>query len=146
MLARISRRMSYLFALATAQVLLPGCGESSGTVSGRVKFQGKELDGGYVVIQSEKNTASPPIRAKIGSDGSYSATGVPYGVNNIGVEPPPKALTSFIPKGIADKANVPGDKDAAKMYAASEGTYVDIPQVYRVPETSKIVVTVDSGR
>jgi len=148
MLARNRRCAASLGIMGLALALVAGCsGESTGTVSGSVKFKGKEMDGGYVVFQSEKNTA-PPVRAKINSDGNYSAPGVLYGVNKVGVEPPPQSLASKMPKGIADKAKVPADKDAAKMqavYSATEGTYVDIPREFRTPETSKITVTVDSG-
>lgn len=147
MLARNGRAVS-LGIIGLVVALVPGCsGESTGTVSGSVKFKGKEMDGGYVVFQNEKNTTSPPVRAKIGSDGNYSAPGVLYGVNKVGVEPPTKSLEANMPKGIAEKGKFTGD-NAAKMkgmYSNTEGTYVEIPREFRTPETSKIVVTVDSG-
>jgi len=146
MLARIGRRAASL-GISLVVALVPGCsGESTGTVSGSVKFKGKEMDGGYVIFQSEKAN-TPAVRAKINSDGNYSAPGVLYGVNKIGVEPPTKPLEANIPKGIAEKGKFTGD-NAAKMkgiYSNTEGTYVEIPREFRTPETSKITVTVDSG-
>jgi hypothetical protein len=146
MLARNGRRVSSLMVVGMALLLLTGCGESTGTVSGRVTFNGKELDGGFVSFASEKNTTVPPIRVKINSDGSYKAPGIAYGVNKIGVEPPQKSAASLM----KDKGKMPEDKDMAKakeVYGVTGGggTYVDIPSAFRNPETSNLVVTVDSS-
>ena len=149
MLARIGRSVVSLLVLCALLALAPGCGgERTARVTGKVTFQGKELDGGYVVFVNDKATWQE--RAKIGSDGTYSAA-VVYGVIKYAVEPAPKPLSANIPKGMLDKGKkIPADKDAAgaaKMYsAASEGTYVDIPVAYRAPESSKWVVTIDGSK
>src|SRR5437762_620488 len=143
MLARIGSSVGCLIVLGGLLVVLPGCsGESTCRVTGKVKFQGKELDGGHVVFVNQD--ATKVVREKISSDGSYSAS-VPYGAIRYAVEPAPKPLQANIPGKLKDKASIPGGQDAAKMYAATEGTYVDIPMMYRNAESSKWTVTIDSG-
>jgi hypothetical protein len=142
MLVRIGRCCLSLVVLNALLVLAAGCGGSTATVSGKVKYAGNEMDGGTVLLVDEKNTVN--IRAKIASDGSYSAPGVPYGTVKVGVEPVANAKGPFT-KAPGDKSNMPEDK-AAMMFGKATGTFVDIPAAYRNPDTSKITVTVDSGQ
>jgi hypothetical protein len=75
-----------LMALAGALAAISGgCtgGEKVASVSGTVTFKGKPLPGGTIVFLSEDKTKQE--MAPIKSDGTYSASSVPWGKVLIGV-------------------------------------------------------------
>ena len=131
-----------LFLLALGLVVAPGCGggEKFASVSGTVKFKGKLMNGGQVVLANEDNTKVE--RATIQSDGTYTTSRVPYGALKVGVEPAPKML--IMPKNAKPPKDASGE--GAEAYARkSAGDYVDIPDQKRSPLTSNLVLTIDSS-
>ncbi len=144
------RQTTLLVFFGLSLFALPGCGgEKLSKVSGKVTFNNKIVTGGMVVFANKENTkiARGPIQA----DGTYVATGVPYGQILVGVEPAPKSSASFMPKNagvdkVKAEENNPAAQKAAQMYAKKEGSdYVNIPANLRDPTTSNITVYVDSS-
>ncbi|WP_143392798.1 carboxypeptidase-like regulatory domain-containing protein [Fimbriiglobus ruber] len=66
-------------------LLSTGCGEKTGSVSGKVSYQGKPLAGGYIsfLTQGEKSVMKS---GQVGVDGSYSIPDVPAGPTKITVQ------------------------------------------------------------
>jgi hypothetical protein len=114
-----------------------GCSGGTGTVSGKVTYQGKAVPGGTVTCMTKNNH---PFMGKIESDGSYTVNGVPTGPVTVAVEagvgadepplplpgkdPPPKAPVTPAPK-------VP--------------TIMQIPRQYANPDSSGLGLTVARG-
>jgi hypothetical protein len=139
---RCCRRLLVLLPfLAVVTLAIPGCpGERTARVSGKVTYKDQPVTGGQVVFANEDNTKVE--RVPIDNEtGAYSSSHVPYGKLRVAVEPAGKPLGAFIPK---DKGKIPKDTPGSEAYSKSSGTYVDIPGMYRSPETSRIEVTIDS--
>jgi hypothetical protein len=133
-------------------VLLSGCG-SSGTVSGKVLYNGKPVTGGHLTFQSEKGI----FRTIIGEDGTYRIGKVPIGPVKIAVEN--EALKIQEGQGEMISKAVPKDKQGKDMNVAEmmkgmqqqmqkgaiPGKYVRIPAKAKDPEKSGLTYTVTSG-
>jgi hypothetical protein len=74
-----------VLAVALLVLAASGCGNRTGTVSGKVFYQGKPLPGGNVNFMSEGPSATVKS-STIQSDGSYSVSGVPVGLAKITVQ------------------------------------------------------------
>jgi hypothetical protein len=133
-----------LLLLGVGFFLLPGCsGEKFGSVSGNVRFKGKLMNGGQVVLANEDNTRVE--RVPIEPDGSYSTSRAPYGNLRVGVDPPPQKL--IMPKNAKPPKDAPGGNAGAEAYARkSVGDYVEIPADKRNPMTSNIFLKIDSSK
>jgi hypothetical protein len=147
--------IKYAFCLGGVSVLAlwsAGCGASTGTVSGKVTYQGETLGGGSVLFVSPgKKTVSAPI----GPDGTYTIVGIPAGPVQIAVETksamPPDAkqqagMAATRPT-IPPDANLP--PSAKEMYqnstAAAAAKYVEIPEELGDPDKSNLTLTVTGG-
>jgi hypothetical protein len=64
------RTATFLILPLFTVVIATGCGESLGTVSGTVTFEGKPLPTGRVVFHPE-DTSSAPAFARLNTDGLY---------------------------------------------------------------------------
>ena len=144
---RISLAVSLVVAAA-------GCG-SKGTISGKVKYKGKELQTGHVTFVSE--TTNQSFNATIGEDGSYTMTKVPAGPVKIGVKSGPTSMVGGgPPKDMGGKFGPPGGvKDAPEGQGPPKDTNMDprargqdypkVPDEYGDPEKSKLTYVVVSG-
>jgi hypothetical protein len=83
--SRFARRLLCCFVLSLLFATASGCGQKTGTVSGKVTYQGKALPGGNVNFLSESSGAVFKT-SKIESDGSYSVSGIPVGPAKITVQ------------------------------------------------------------
>jgi len=105
-----------------------GCArEVRSTVTGKVDYEGQSLNTGYVTFQVNNLVTRG---AAIGSDGSYSVDGLPYGsaVVSIYVEEPPPP----VPEGITPTA----------IAGTYEPNPVLIPSKYETHETSGITLQI----
>jgi hypothetical protein len=116
-----------LFALGTT-----GCGRS-GKVSGTVKYNGKLLTSGFVVLVDEANRPVPP--AYIQTDGTYLVPTAPVGSMKILINTPPPQ-----PPEIPEK-----ESPEYKEYEAKLAAYVSIPTRYQDLEKSGKTFKVKSG-
>ena len=124
--AALSMLAFSLLALATA-----GCGKSTGSVSGKVTYQGKALPGGYVnfLSQGEKQVTKS---SSIQSDGSYAVSGLPVGPAKISVQ------------GLKARrlASLPGQGGKENKVEQKE---VYVPDKYGNTETSSLTYEVKPG-
>src|SRR5437660_1764669 len=94
---------AWLLVGAAALALLPpsaGCA-GSGTITGKVTYQGRPLTGGTVQFTSTKGRGTRTVQ--IGEDGSYTIPNMPTGPVKIAVEtksaqPPPVTTTGDDPR------------------------------------------------
>ena len=144
---RLSLREGVNCCLATLALAtcagLSGCGgASTGTVSGKVLYNGTPLKGGNVTFVPEAQGEHSIISA-IGEDGSYSVEKVPVGAVKITVETkslkPKTNVPAYAPPPGSPGGYQPPDPNAmAKRYVA-------IPDSYSDPEKSGLTCTVKGG-
>jgi hypothetical protein len=128
-------------ALVAALLLgLTGCGSGRGTVSGKVSYRGKPLATGSVVFVGPDKT---PITAEIGTDGTYTATGVLEGSNRV-------AVVSYDPATLVptDKAGRPTEAPPVdpKLWFPIPGQYEDANTsglVYPVTRNTTNTIDID---
>lgn len=117
-------RIALVLVMCLSFSAIGGCRRvASATVSGKVDYDGKPLNSGYITFLVNNSTAKG---GNISPDGTYSISDLPYGsaVVSVYVEPPPPAP----PEGITP--------------TAISGTYQEnpvlIPKKYESVETSGI--------
>ncbi|MGH7174666.1 MAG: hypothetical protein ACRELF_05725 [Gemmataceae bacterium] len=120
-----------MLAFSLLTLAAGGCGKSSGTVSGKVSYQGKPLPGGYVNFMSESAKGDMKI-SPIKEDGSYSVSGLPVGSVKISVQ------------GLAKRrlADLPGQGGKDEKSQQKE---VYVPPQYGNTETSGLTYDVKPG-
>jgi len=85
-LGLIPRRAGlYVLVFSVLSLAAGGCGGGTGTVSGKVTYQGKALPGGYVNFMSEDGKSNIKT-SQIKEDGSYSVSGLSIGPAKISVQ------------------------------------------------------------
>jgi len=131
----LSSRGLMLLVLLTPALVLFGCGSKTGTISGKVTYQGKPLGGGSVNFLSEG--PNPTMKTGgIQKDGSYSVSGVPVGPAKITVQ------------GIhARKLLIPAQlqKEQGKTEVTTDQPEVYVPPQYSNTETSGLRYEVRPG-
>jgi hypothetical protein len=160
----LSRRTGALVIAIALMVLVSGCGRPSGTVTGKVTYQGKSLKGGTVAYISTEG--QPSGTAMITEEGTYEVANLKAGNYQVVVDtesllpksgstpyggkagmPPRNAKTMAPPPG----ANIPegykpmniAEAEAAQKEAAKK--YVKIPLNYSKPDESGLTYTVVGG-
>jgi hypothetical protein len=125
-------RLLCCFVLSLLFVTASGCGQKTGTVSGKVTYQGKALPGGNVNFLSEGQGAVFKT-SKIESDGSYSVSGIPVGPAKITVQ------------GVSTRrmATVPGQEKGGAPN--SDQKEVIVPPQYSNAEQSPLKYDVKPG-
>jgi hypothetical protein len=126
-------------ALAAA-LLAAGCGDSRGTVTGRVAYQGKALTSGSVVLYAADGQVYTGL---IAPDGRYTIPNVPRGqlqatVRSHTAVPPGFGVGSSPPKGV-NGPHGPTSGPPPRPVPA-------IPDRYGVPEESGLAVTVTAAQ
>src|SRR5262245_47283891 len=144
----MARSLRWTFLLGFAGLAAAGCGPSTGTVSGKVTFEGKDLPMGSINFVPEKGNA------KTGAiqDGKYTVDEVPLGEAKVTITVPmavagggpfskggPPAGKGIVPKDV----QVPQGFDPSKANMASS---VKIPQQYADGSTTPLKYTVVSGK
>jgi hypothetical protein len=155
--------------MAAGFLLLTGCPKGVGTVSGTVKYAGKNLKGGNVTFIPPDGSGQT-FSGTIGEDGTYSVSGVASGTYKVCVEtkslrpggdagggykgsggaaaPKPKAKDipnkpldagTQVPEGYTPSN--PADAAASRM----NKRYVQIPDKYSEPDNTDLTFTVSSG-
>jgi hypothetical protein len=134
--ARASRRAWLPLLL----ILLAGCGGKTSSVSGKVTFQGRPLEGGSVILYCEDKQI---VRGLIGPDGTYTIPNVPKGVATVTVK-----AHAPIPAGFQLKQQLPPSKDGPRPPLTEKiaGEPDAVPECYGLPEESGLQVQVGPGR
>ncbi len=139
--------------LLAGLALLPiGCGGGTGTVTGKVTFDGKPLTSGNVVFTNANGKGSQSV--SIQADGSYKVERMPTGPAKVAVvtSPPPGSETGSrmpapkLPTPPPDK--LPPGVDPNSIYGGQQpgrAKFVKIPENYGDPEKSGLTHTVTSG-
>jgi hypothetical protein len=132
-----------MLLVLAALIGMCGCGPATGTVSGTVTYKGTKLKGGNVTFVSTEG--KPSKVASIQPDGTY-VIGVPAGAVKICIE-----TESLNPGGVRSKfpknEPPPGQKSPyGKRKEDNADLYVEIPDTYAQPETTKLTYTVTSGK
>jgi hypothetical protein len=112
---------------------ISGCGDSSATVTGHVRYKGEAVAVGNVTFYGSDNQLSTAL---INADGSYTATKVPLGPVKVAVTTPPKN-----PAALANRAQK-RKQGQVKPPAAKR---VFVPSKYSRPDKSGLELTVTSG-
>jgi hypothetical protein len=73
------------FVLTVAVSCLAGCGKNVSEVSGKITYLEQPLNYGFVIFVDEDNQS---VQTKINPDGSYTVSGVPYGLVKVAVTSP----------------------------------------------------------
>jgi hypothetical protein len=128
------QRNILLFATAALALSLGGCGKRQFAVTGKVTYNGKALakpNGQIVFVGPDGHQAA----AAIGEDGTYTATKVRPGLNQVAIYyPNPGYKRPSRPKGKPE----PGERPAmAPLYLT--------PEPYASPDTSNLKVEVGKG-
>jgi len=145
---RLSARPWRLVGLGLFVALTPGmigCGASTATVSGVVKYKDTSLKGGTVKFQTSDKKWAQDV--PIGTDGTYTFHKVPVGPIQVAV------VTSTLKPSAASargRGRPPGDSPAAKdnpIYDPGAGDrYVAIPLKYEDYGKSGLEFEVTKGK
>jgi len=121
-----------------------GCGGGTGTLSGKVYYDGKPLKGGNMTFIC---TGKPSISTKINEDGSYQTEGISAGPVKICVE-----TESWNPRGktMGGMNKPPPGQTSPATGPKSSGAemlkrYVWIPPIYADPDQTPLTYTVTRG-
>jgi hypothetical protein len=132
--------------LVAVLLVAAGCG-SSGTISGKVRYKGKELTSGRITfITAERGRAFP---APIGPDGSYHVQGVPVGPVKVTVQsfqeaPTPPGSQGGRPAGVPKDVELPKDMSQSSLRPTKAQSAV--PEKFNDPQTSGLEYTVIDGK
>jgi hypothetical protein len=113
-----------------------GCGSKTGTISGKVTYQGKAVTGGSVNFLSE-GSESIMKTGGIQKDGSYSVSGVPVGPAKITVQGV-KARRLLIPTQL--------QKEQGKAEVTTDQPEIYVPPKYGSADTSDLKYEVKPGK
>jgi len=138
-------RRWWAFLALLAPLGMTGCGGGTGTLSGKVYYDGKPLKGGNITFVC---TGKPSISTKINEDGSYQTEAISAGTTvKICVE-----TESWNPRGkTMGGMNKPPPGQTSPATAPSGGgaemlkRYVPIPMIYSDPEQTPLTYTVERG-
>ncbi len=131
--------------LTLGAVLAAGCGPSTSTVKGTVKYNGNLVKGGRVSLYDSDNHG---YNGDINEDGTYRITNVPSGevkmtVDTSSFKPPPNG-----PRGTASQPQG-GPQPPGMAYKGAGGNdparYVEIPPIYADPGKTPLKFTVKAG-
>jgi hypothetical protein len=145
----MSSRFACFLLSGVGLIVLAGCQPPTGTITGKVTYQGKALPAGNIAfVHPERGGVSTQIR-----DGAFTIDKVPTGETQIAITSPapPKGAPAAMPGGPKDKGAGGGPpKDAlppgVKYGQREEIQYMKIPDHYADPKTSTLTHTVKSGK
>jgi hypothetical protein len=129
-------RFALAAALAASLTALTGCGAGTGSVSGKVTFNGAPRPGGSVQFL----TPGGAFVAEIGPDGSYSLSGVPTGPAKISVTCQDPRYAEYM-----NQLAAAGRDSKAKRPKVRPEDFNRIPARFNDPTTSGLAYEVGSG-
>ena len=132
------RRATALLSLLSL-VVFTGCGESTGSVKGKVYLQDKLVTAGSVAFVPPNDKVAT---AEIRPDGSYEILLVTAGLSKISVTAPTKVS---MPAGKMMTPGKMGAADKAVEPAAPKGAVVPIPDKFGDAQKSGLTYVVKSG-
>jgi hypothetical protein len=112
-----------------------GCGAPTGTVSGRVMFQGQPLPTGKITFFCESGTK--PVISRDIADGQYAMPEMPAGNARVTI-----AAIEIKQDAVPGAIQSPKPSDVP---AAATGPFLKIPDKYRMPDTSGLTHTILAG-
>lgn len=128
--------------------LLLWCRPGHGDVHGQVKYQGKVVAQGSVVMVGDNRK---PIVGRIETDGTYCVQGVPAGVVRIAVlSPMPGGAWNSLGRGPVNLVSKIGaqkaQNDATGMTAKAERSrWFPLPKEYEAPDSSGLTTEIHRG-
>lgn len=128
---RLSRLPALWLLVGACAAFTSGCGAKSGELTGRVTFQGKNLQQGTVLVASSSGSVHSGL---IQSDGTYTIPGIPVGPAKIAVNCPDPRDVKVIPR-----------KKEEKVPAADVSKWISIPEKYADPEKSGLSINIRPG-
>jgi hypothetical protein len=132
-----------MLLVLAAMIGASGCGPATGTVSGTVTYKDQKLKGGNITFISTEGKSSKS--AAIQPDGTYLIGGVPVGAVKICVET--ESLNPGVRSNFPKNEPPPGQKSPyGRKKEDNADLYVEIPDTYAQPETTKLTYTVTSGK
>jgi hypothetical protein len=141
---RFARLAAFLIVAGSIGGVI-GCGNQTGTVSGKVYYKGEALKGGNVTFVNAENKVSR--LATIQEDGSYKVEKLPAGEATITVET--RSLKPVARGNLPSYSPPPGKEPPGGYkppdFAANAKRYMPIPDRYAKPETSNLKYTVKGG-
>lgn len=136
-------RSGWVVGMCLGLAVLSGCG-SSGTVSGKITYEGQPLNGGTVTFISSQD--GKPYSGPIQSDGSYRVEKIPTGKTKITVQvPEPPQIPDIARKSFGPPPGADVPEEAKKMFGLGNTKLVQIPKDYADPERSGLSYEVKAG-
>ena len=135
--ARLARLL-ILGALAVA-----GCGNQTGSVSGKISYHGKPVVTGSVVLVNEETLA--PFQDSIRPDGTYHIGNVPYGVYKVAVHSADPGRRPDISRPVPDNLTKKPKETELPSPRTSADKWFAIPERYRDWRLSDLCVTVSQS-
>lgn len=128
--------------LVLAALGVAGCGGGSGSVSGKVVFNGTTLKGGTIsFIDSDDHGYNSPIS----EDGTYKIDKVPAGEVKVMVETKTVLAASKVPTYKPPPGQTPPGFTPPPDPEEAKKRYVAIPDKYQDPKTTDLKYTVKPG-
>jgi len=127
-----------------AGMLAAGCGSNTAQVTGKVTYQGKNLEFGSVSIRSSDGQI---FQSEIKSDGTYSIPNVPLGPGKVSVmcQDTDKKI-EYGKKISAEGKGMTGEGGKPKQIPHVDGSKFDIvPGMFANFETSGLTIDVQKG-
>ena len=133
---KLAFKRVYLVGIVCALATLGGCGKKSGTISGKVTFEGKPLQFGSVIFVAADGKTTT---AGIAKDGTYTSEKIEYGKFSVAVispDPNPPNFTDKLPPGVKHPS---GKAFPTPVKVDSEGWFA-IPSEYGRASTSGLSI------
>jgi hypothetical protein len=148
------RRLTLAVSVGIFLGSMEGCSFGNGNVHGQVKYQGKTVVHGSVVMVGDNQM---PIVGSIEPDGAYSIKGVPAGTVRVGVlSPDPAASSNALRRTPLHRGGARSLKAKIQSTTArndlqgppgntSRAKWFPLPKQYEDPDTSGIVAEIRRG-
>lgn len=135
---RATNRYGVVTVVFLVLALTAGCAKPKGSVFGKVLYQDKPLEGGFVTFIVAKG---PSLHAKIQSNGQYHIDNVPVGEVKITIQPETAIGADYIDKGGPPMPKSPDEMKKMMM----PKTEVKIPKQYSDPQKTELTYAVKEG-
>jgi hypothetical protein len=123
-----------------AAVALAGCGGGTGTLTGKVTYQGKPVVYGSVLVRCADGQQRS---GNVEPDGSYTVLNVPAGPVKLAVVSPEPPDPTKAPPNRGRGERAPPQQAAAP--ASDRSKWVKLPDNYADPDQSGLTATVTAG-
>ncbi len=129
--------------LALLGLVISGCGQPRGNVSGEVKFKGEPLPTGRITFLCKEGKHE--VFSGLIDKGKFEILNIPAGPSVVTVATYKPGLKVAAPPGFG-KMHPPADSDAPPPPPPPpDGKFVEIPRKYSQPDQSPLTYIVQSG-